>query len=203
MIDVHISALTGRLVRLEPLEERHIDGLYRGCTEDRASYSHTSVPQTLAQTRDYVASLLGEREAGQIIPFAQIRLRDSVTVGATRFMNFRKRDTDGRPFAVEIGGTWLAASAQRTGLNVESKLLLLEYAFEDLQVTRVELRTDARNSRSRAAIAALGARLDGVLRSCEPSRAVGEEESLRDTAVYSRIVDDWEAVHTALISRLR
>jgi len=115
----------------------------------------------------------------------------------------RHRDADYRPFAAEIGGTWLAASAQRTGINVESKLLLLARAFEDFQLTRVELRTDARNSKSRAAIAALGARLEGVLRSWEPSLATSEEESLRDTAVYSILAVEWEAVHAALISRLR
>lgn len=203
MIDFHVSALTGQLVRLEPLEERHIDALYRACSEDRASYSYTTVPRSLEQTRDYVRSLVGAREAGDVIPFAQIRLHDDVTVGTTRFMSFRHRDADDRPFAAEIGGTWLAASAQRTGINIESKLLLLAHAFDALRLTRVELRTDARNNKSRAAIAALGARLEGMLRSWEPSRATSEEESLRDTAVYSILDVEWQAVHAALISRLR
>lgn len=202
MIDFNGPALTGRLVRLEPLEVRHI-GLYRVCTEDRASYSYTTVPRSPEQTRDYVRSLMQARVAGDALPFTQIRLCDDVTVGTTRFMSFRHRDADHRPFAAGIGRTWLAASAQRTGINVESKLLLLAYAFEAFQLTRVELRTDARNSKSRAAIAALGARLEGVLRSWEPSLATSEEESLRDTAVYSILDVEWEAVHAALISRLR
>ena len=203
MINFDGLALTGRLVRLEPLEQRHIEGLYRACSENRESYSYTTVPRSLEQTRDYVRSLVQTQEAGEVVPFAQIRLRDDVTVGTTRFMSFRRRDADGRPFAVEIGGTWLAASAQRTGINVESKLLLLAHAFEVLQFTRVELRTDARNSKSRAAIEALGAHLEGVLRSCESSRATSEEELLRDTAVYSILDVEWEAVHAGLISRLR
>ena len=89
--------------------------------------------------------------------------------------------------AIEIGWTWLGASAQGTGINAEAKFLLFSYAFETLGVARVDLKTDARNHRSRRAIGGLGARFEGVLRCWSPSRAPGEEGMLRDSAIFSVI----------------
>ncbi len=94
---------------------------------------------------------------------------------------------------MEIGGTWLAASAQRTGINVEAKLLLLAHAFDEWGTARVDLKTDARNAKARAAIEGLGARLDGVLRSWQPSQAPGEADRLRDSAMYSILAAEWPA----------
>jgi RimJ/RimL family protein N-acetyltransferase len=107
------------------------------------------------------------------------------------------------PYAVEIGGTWLAASAQRTGVNVEAKLLLLDQAFERWRVGRVDFKTDARNLRSRTAILALGARFEGVLANWQPSQAPGEEAALRDSALYAILATDWPDVRGALVARLR
>jgi RimJ/RimL family protein N-acetyltransferase len=106
------------------------------------------------------------------------------------------------PYAVEIGGTWLAASAQGTGINVDAKLLLLTHAFEHWQVGRVDLKTDARNERSRNAIARIGATFEGVLRSWQPSLVAGEEGRLRDTAMFSIVAGEWPAVRARLDQRL-
>jgi hypothetical protein len=104
--------------------------------------------------------------------------------------------------AIEVGWTWLAASAQGTGINLEAKLLLFTYAFETLGVVRVDLKTDARNERSRRAIERLGARFEGILRRWSPSRAPGEEGMLRDSAIFSVIAEEWPTVKSALTIRL-
>jgi RimJ/RimL family protein N-acetyltransferase len=103
------------------------------------------------------------------------------------------------PYAVEIGGTWLAASAQRTGINTEAKLLLLDYAFSVLGVGRVDLKTDARNDRSRNAMARIGGTFEGVLRNWQPSLVPGEEGRLRDSALYSILDTEWPDVHERLL----
>jgi RimJ/RimL family protein N-acetyltransferase len=132
----------------------------------------------------------------------QVRLLDDQAVGVTRFLTFRARHDSLMPYAVEIGGTWLAASAQRTGINAEAKLLLLTHAFETWKVGRVDFKTDARNGRSRAAISALGATFEGVLRHWQPSHVAGEEGQLRDSAVYSILDSEWPTVRRGLLARL-
>ena len=130
-------------------------------------------------------------------------MADERVVGCTRFLTIRRRSRDSAPFAVEIGGTWLSASAQRTGVNVEAKLLLLAHAFDAWGVGRVDFKTDARNAPSRAAIAALGATFEGVLRNWQPSHVPGEEALLRDSAMYAVTDADWPAVRARLEARLR
>jgi RimJ/RimL family protein N-acetyltransferase len=109
-------------------------------------------------------------------------------------------------YAIEIGWTWLAASAQRTGINVEAKLLLLEYAFETLGVVRVDLKTpsrpDARNERSRRPIERLGVQFEGVLRHWSQSHAPREARLLRDSTMFSVIVSEWPTTKATLCRRL-
>jgi RimJ/RimL family protein N-acetyltransferase len=134
---------------------------------------------------------------------------DGEILGTTRFGNIERwlwpepfadrGRTDGEPDAVEIGWTWLRHDAQRTAVNTEAKLLMLGHAFEVWKVTRVALRTDRRNARSRAAIERLGAKLDGVLRSHLPTAADG---TIRDTATYSILDGEWESVRRGLLARL-
>ena len=190
--------LEGRLVRLEPLSESHLDALLDAAAEDRASYHYTAVPDGREAMLAAVRDLLAARSAGEEVPFAQIRLADGCAVGVTRFLTLRTRPGELLPFAVEIGGTWLAASAQRTGINREAKLLLLTHAFETWRVGRVDFKTDARNARSRTAIAALGASFEGVLRHWQPSQVAGEETALRDSAIYSVLDTEWPVIRRAL-----
>lgn len=197
-----ISTLQGRLVRLEPLRLDHVEALCRAASGHRDSFGFTAVPDGLDATRAYVRQLVDQAAAGMMVPFAQVRVADDAPVGATRFFTMRHRDGASVPYAVEIGGTWLAASAQRTGINVEAKLLLFDHAFVEWGVERVEIRTDARNERSRQAIARLGATFEGVLRSWQPSHVVGEEDRLRDSAMYSVIAAEWPEVRRGLRGRL-
>lgn len=197
-----VPDLVGVRVRLERLAHRHLDGLVDAAVENRASYGYTTVPDGRDATNEYVAGLLAARAAGETIPFAQVRVADGRVVGVTRYLTLRTRPGEVRPFAVEIGGTWLAASAQRSGINIEAKYLLLTHAFESWMVKRVDFKTDTRNERSRAAIAALGATFEGVLRNWQPSHVAGEETELRDSAMYSVTETEWPAVRTTLRARL-
>jgi len=135
-------------------------------------------------------------------PFAQVRQSDGSAVGCTSYWDPRLWPGRSDLCAVEIGWTWLAASAQRSGINVEAKLLLFQHAFEIWGVARVDLKTDARNERSRRALEGLGARFEGVLRRWGPSHAPGEEGQLRDSAMFSVIASEWPATKAALRSRL-
>jgi N-acetyltransferase len=142
------------------------------------------------------------RTAQGLIPFAQVRQADGRAVGCTAYWDQRLWPGRDDLRAIEVGFTWLSASAQGTGINTEAKLLLLSHAFDSLGVARVDIKTDARNVRSRRAIEALGATFEGVLRSWSMSWAPGEEGRLRDSAMYSVIAQEWDAVRTRLTARL-
>lgn len=202
VVRLEIPAVSGRIVRLEPLAPEHVDGLIAAAGENRGSFAFTTVPHGRAEVEVYVHALLEAANRGETVPFAQLRASDDSVAGITRFLAPRFASRSSTPYAVEIGGTWLAASAQRTGLNVEAKLLLLSYAFDVWRVGRVDFKTDARNERSRAAIAALGAEFEGVLRNWQPSHADGEEGRLRDSAMYAVVDSQWPDVRARLVGRL-
>jgi RimJ/RimL family protein N-acetyltransferase len=195
-----IPTLIGQSVRLEPLTIDHVDALVEAANEDRSTYFFTKVPESHDDTVSYVTGLLSLFEADETIPFVQIDVKSGRVAGVTRYLTFRRAGPRQPAFAVEIGGTWLAASAQRTVLNTEAKLLLLEYAFSTMKVGRVDLKTDARNERARLAILRLGATFEGVLRRWQPSMVPGEESLLRDSAMYSILDLEWPGVYERLSS---
>jgi RimJ/RimL family protein N-acetyltransferase len=193
-----VPVLHGSLVRLEPLTIRHAPDLARATEEDRSSYGFTLVPRA-AGVEAYLSAQLAR---DGLTPFAQVRARDGRAVGCTAFWDPRTWPGRDDLRAIEVGWTWLGASAQGTGINAEAKLLLFTYAFETLGVARVDLKTDARNARSRRAIERLGAHFEGVLRRWSPSWAPGEEGLLRDSAIFSVVAAEWPAVKGALAGRL-
>jgi RimJ/RimL family protein N-acetyltransferase len=193
--------LEGNLVRLEHLEQRHAADLAALVDDDRGSFAFTRVPSADA-VEEYISAQLERAEEGTLVPYAQIRRVDRLAVGCTSLWNPRFWPDRPEPCAIEIGWTWLVAAAQRSGINVESKLLLMTYAFETLGVARVDLKTDARNERSRRAIAHLGARFEGVLRQWSASHVAGEEGLLRDSAMFSVIAAEWPEVKQGLLLRL-
>jgi RimJ/RimL family protein N-acetyltransferase len=200
---LEVPALAGGIVRLEPLTVDHVDSLVAASSENRETYGFTTVPRGRDAVQDYVGELLAAVRSGETIAFVQMRVSDNTAVGVTRFLSLRREPDELAPYAVEIGGTWLAASAQGTGINIEAKLLLLSYAFEAWRVGRVDFKTDARNERSRAAIAALGATFEAVLRNWQPSHVAGESGNLRDSAMYSVIDSDWPDLRARLVERVR
>ena len=197
-----VPILTGARVRLEPLGEAHLDGLVAAAAENRVTYGFTFVPDGRDAADFYFQTLATARANGEFFPFAQVSVAEDRPVGVTCFLTPRLRAFESIPFAVEVGGTWLAASAQRTGINIEAKLLLLTHAFEVWKVGRLDLKTDARNERSRSAIAAIGAQFEAVLRNWQPSHVPGEEGQLRDTAMFSILDTEWPAVRERLLDRL-
>jgi RimJ/RimL family protein N-acetyltransferase len=194
--------LAGRDVELVPLTAELVDDLVAAANVDRTSYGFTEVPATREEMATYVTWLLGHADQDQAVPFAQRLTRSGRVVGCTRFMELRWWRGRTVPDEVEIGGSWLAADVQRTTTNTEAKLLLLTHAFDVWNVDRVALATDARNARSRAAIARLGATFEGVLRNHRPSKAPGEIGTARNTALFSITADEWPAVRAALAERL-
>jgi RimJ/RimL family protein N-acetyltransferase len=193
--------LDGALVRLEPLDHRHAPDLAAAAEEDRRSYAYTWVP-TAAEVGQYIDAQLARAATGRLAPYAQVAKSSGRAVGATAYWDPRLWPSGDRLCAIEVGFTWLATSAQGTGLNVESKLLLFRHAFEVWGVARVDLKTDARNGRSRAAIEGVGARFEGVLRNWSQSWAPGEDGRLRDSAMYSIIATEWPDCRSKLEQRL-
>jgi RimJ/RimL family protein N-acetyltransferase len=195
-----VPVLEGSLVRLEPLAVRHARDLAAAAEEDRGSYGHTLVPRG-SEVGGYLDAQFA-RAAQGLIPFAQVRRGDGRAVGSTAYWDPRSWPGRDDLRAVEVGFTWLSASAQGSGINAEAKLLLMSHAFSVLRVARVDFKTDARNERSRRALEALGATFEGVLRSWSMSWMPGEEGLLRDSAMYSVIAPEWDAVRSRLTARL-
>jgi RimJ/RimL family protein N-acetyltransferase len=197
--------LTGRSVRLEPMGPEHAPALLAAAGESRESYRWTPVPHDLPAMSEYIAAALHDAERGSGVPFVTVDAPSGRIVGATRFCNIERwpwaggvraapAPAAGAPDAVEIGWTWLAASAQRTAINTEAKLLLLTHAFTVWRVYRVTLKTDARNVKSRAAIERIGGTFDGIIRAHMPAADGG----VRDTAFYTVVRAEWPAVSARL-----
>jgi len=195
--------LTGAHVELQPLASTHLDDLVSAAAEDTQTYGFTTVPAGREAMARYADELLEARDRGETIPFAQVSLEEQRAVGVTRYLTLRSRTAHDLPYAVEVGGTWLAASAQGTRVNREAKLLLMTHAFETWRVGRVDFKTDARNERSRAALLSIGASFEGVLRSWQASHVAGEDDKLRDSAMYSVVAAEWPTVRAGLQARMR
>ena len=202
--------LTGRLVRLEPMREEHLEPLLLAATEDRASFGFTYVPKDAAAVRRYLDVAQEDLLSHVAVPFVTIDLRDGRVVGTTRFRELEYWNAgvwpprhghvnpSEVPDAAEIGSTWLAPRAQRSGINVEAKLLMLTHAFEIWRVHRVSLKADTRNAASRAAILAMGATFEGVRRAHFPAA----EGGVRDSALFSILSQEWQAAKDKLTARL-
>jgi RimJ/RimL family protein N-acetyltransferase len=184
--------LQGRLVRLEPVERRHADGLW-AASRDPRTWEWLSVlqPSTREELDTWLADALAAAAAGTEIPLATVCCKR--VVGSTRYLALRPEHR-----SVEIGWTWLDPSAWGTGVNVEAKLLMLRHAFEVWGCRRVELKTDALNARSRGAMEAMGATFEGIHRKHLLVRR-GEN---RDSAWYSVLDDEWPEVERGLLARL-
>lgn len=184
--------LRGEHVALEPLAAAHTDGL-RAAVQDgelwRLWYTNTPPPDTVEA---YIDAALAMQASAHALPFV-VRDAQGTIVGSTRYY-----DLDPAVPRLSIGYTWYSASVQRTGLNTEAKLLLLQHAFETLGCIAVAFETSWFNHASRTAIARLGAKQDGVLRN---HRRHGDG-SPRDTVVFSIIDGEWPAVKRGLRHKL-
>jgi len=182
-------ALQGEHVDVAPLAFAHHDALVDVVRDGELwNLWYTKVPSPEGMQAD-IQRRLGLRERGSMLPFVIVDKTKNKVVGATSYMNV---DAENR--RVEIGSTWYARSAQRTGINTECKYLMLRHAFEDLDCIAVEFRTGPVNFQSRRAIERLGARLDGILRSHQHYT----NGALRDTCVYSIVAAEWPTVKAHL-----
>ena len=184
--------LSGQHVSLQPLQRSHVDGLRKALAGDELSrHWYTSVPRS-GEVEAYVEAALAVQAQGRVLPFAVLDAEGNVA-GSTRFYALEPAVP-----TLSIGYTWYAPRVQRTGLNTEAKRLLLGHAFETLGCISVSFETSWFNHASRAAIARLGAKQDGILR----NHRRHADGTPRDTVVFSIIDSEWPAVKSHLQYKL-
>lgn len=185
--------LRGERVALEPLAPEHADGLWEAAQADEIWTWLVSLNSSRELFDGWFEASVSATSEDREGVFAVRRLDDGELVGSSRYLNVRPYDR-----VVEIGWTWFNPRVWRSGINVETKLLQMTHAFETLGCVRVELKTDARNQRSRNAMAAIPAQFEGVMR----KHMIVPEVGQRDSAYYSVIDDEWPEVQANLRCRL-
>ncbi|WP_298610391.1 GNAT family protein [uncultured Thiothrix sp.] len=186
--------LEGKLIRLEPLTKWHAPDLLKAARDESIwnymFYGNLAEPQHM---NNFISNAIRLRDAGSDLPFAVIHKATDQAIGCTRF-----RDICLKHFKLEIGGTWYATQYQRSGVNLESKYLLLRHAFETFGILRVQFKTDIRNLRSRQSLEKMGAVPEGILR----RSAIMPDGVIRDTLIYSILDTEWGVVKTSLEQRM-
>ncbi|HEY4394010.1 MAG TPA: GNAT family protein [Polyangia bacterium] len=197
MTEMKVTPVTleGTRVRLEPLAQSHQPALVEiGLDEELWRWTASKPVRTADDMTAYIALALAEGDAGRALPFATVDRATGRAVGSTRYAAIEPRHR-----RLEIGWTWLGSAWQRTAANTEAKYLMLRHAFETLGCVRVELKTDALNGRSRAAIRRIGAREEGTLR----QHMITPSGRIRDTVYYSVLATEWPKVKAELERRLQ
>jgi RimJ/RimL family protein N-acetyltransferase len=185
---------TGRHVIVEPLTAEHEAGLITAASDpEMFGWMPVDMASSSDALREWLAATLAAARDGREVPFAILAADSHRVLGSTRFLELRLEH-----LRAEIGWTWVTRGAWGTGANVETKLLLLEHAFETVGLRRVEFKTDSRNERSRGALLALGATFEGIFR----KHMVVRDGGARDSAYYSVIDDEWPQVKHRLLARL-
>ena len=185
--------LEGRIVRLEPLRRDHLDGLAEVAFDPVLWQFTLARPVDRAGLEAWLVTALDNAQAGTEMPFATVDLASGRPIGSTRYLNIVPEH---RRF--EIGWTWIATSAQRTGATREAKLLQLTHGFEQLGANRIEFKTDSLNEKSRTALLGIGAQFEGIFR----NHMVMPEGRLRHSAYYSVTREDWPEVKARLLALL-
>jgi RimJ/RimL family protein N-acetyltransferase len=189
-----VPVLEGRIVRLEPMAPAHADGLWEASRDERVwTWLSVLQPGSRAELTSWMDTALAAASDGTERPLVTLRREDGRVLGSTRFLALRPEHR-----SVEIGWTWLDPAAWGTGANVEAKLLMLSHAFDAWGCRRVELKTDALNTRSRGAMEAMGATFEGIHR----KHMLVREGENRDTAWYAVLEEEWPAVRELLEGRL-
>jgi N-acetyltransferase len=190
---MHPVTLHGSLVTLEPLSRAKVAALADVGLDPELWRLQPRAMETVADMQEYVEQGLAEQARGVSLPFVIVRRVDQAVVGSTRYMDIALVHR-----RLEIGATWLARSAQRTGVNVEAKLLLLRHAFETIGVQKVVFKTEALNAQSRTAILAMGAVEEGTFR----RHLIAENGRMRDMVYFSILDSEWPASRARLEERL-
>jgi RimJ/RimL family protein N-acetyltransferase len=181
--------LEGRIVRLEPLSLDHLDGLTAVAFDEDLWRWTIGRPLDRDALRDWIQRALDNRDAGIELPFATVERATGRAIGSSRYLNIALEHR-----RLEIGWTWVGRAWQRSGVNREAKLLMLEHAFERLGCQRVEFKTDSNNEQSRAALAGIGATFEGIFR----KHMVMPTGRIRHSAYFSILDDEWPTVKAQL-----
>ena len=192
VMDIRPVVLEGRTVRLEPLALSHHEAL-AGLLDQTLLQWFPKPATNAAELREFIASALADQKLGRTLPFATIDRASGRPVGSTRFSGIDRANRH-----VEIGGTWLGRSWQRTAINTEAKLLMMSHAFEALGAIRVEFKTDSLNAQSRAALARLGAVEEGYFR----NHMIAADGRIRHSVWFSIVESDWPRIKRDLEGRL-
>lgn len=190
-MDLTPVTLEGLVVRLEPLGLAHLDGLCAVGLDPSLWEIAIQRVTTRDEMRAYLEQALAEQRAGASLPFATVHRDSGTVVGTSRYMNVAHEHR-----RLEIGSTWIAPRWQRTGVNTEAKFLMLQHAFEVMGCRRVELKTNALNARSRAAMVRIGCTEEGTLR----QHMLNADGSSRDSVYYSILDREWPAVRGRLLA---
>jgi N-acetyltransferase len=195
MLEIKQVILEGKYVLLRPPSNNDLEELSSAAQDGEIWNNPYALFPTVSEMSEYLQNLLKEEEQQKktILPFIIIHKQSSKIVGTTRYLNI---DYDN--YHIEIGHTWLAKSFRRTVVNTESKLLMLQHAFENLNSIAVEIRTDILNDISRKAIERLGAKQDGILR----NHKIMRNGRIRDTVCYSIIKSEWPTVKENLLQKI-
>ena len=185
--------IEGQHVRLEPLTHAHTESLIAAAGDGELWKSDVTVVPSADTIDKYIEDALRGLERGTELPFAIVIKATGDVIGTTRFYEIMPADR-----RVAIGYTWLARSAQRTPVNTETKLLLLQHAFDYWKCVRVEFITDVLNEQSRAAILRLGAKQEGILR----NHMIMPSGRIRDSVFFSVIAEEWPEVRANLEAKL-
>jgi RimJ/RimL family protein N-acetyltransferase len=195
MLEIKQVILEGKFILLRSPSINDLDGLSSAAQDGEIWNNPYALFPTISEMSKYLQDLLKEEQQQKktILPFIIIHKQSNKIVGTTRYLNI---DYDNH--RLEIGHTWIARSYRRTVVNTESKLLMLQHAFEKLNCIAVEIRTDILNKVSRKAIERLGAKHDGILR----NHKIMRNGRIRDTACYSIIKSEWPAVKENMLQKL-
>lgn len=192
--DPRSITLQGQHVHLEPLGQQHAQDLFMAAN-DRDIWTHLPVamPESIGAIEAFVAEAMEMAAAETTVPFAIVDAASGKAVGSTRYLDIQRPHR-----SLEIGWTWLGRESQRTPINTECKLLLLQHAFEIHGAIRVQLKTDSLNVRSQVAIERLGAKKEGTLR----NHMIVQQGRFRDSVYFSIVESEWPAVKENLLRRL-
>lgn len=185
--------LEGKTVNLVSMDSSQLDGLWEA-GQNQSIWEFTSAKVTnKGEMKKVVESAIAEKEKGTQIPFVVLDKKTGKIVGSSRFLDISELHN-----TLEIGWTWYSPEYWRTSVNTETKLLMLQHAFENRGVNRVQFCTDSRNIRSQTAIARLGAQREGVLR----KHRIIADGYIRDTVVYSILKEEWPVIKSNLHEKL-
>ena len=186
--------LTGQRVVVEPLAADHAEGLVAAAVDPAMfRWMPVDMASSTDALREWLSTTLAAARAGTEVPFAILDAATGEVLGSTRFLSLALGH-----LRAEIGWTWVTKARWGSGVNIETKLLLLTHAFESVGLRRVEFKTDAQNERSRGALTALGSRFEGIFR----KHMVLPDGGVRDSAYYAVVDDEWPAVKAHLAARL-